>query len=103
MHGTTAGLSGPKRSDVSISENSDGYCSYCGDHADGIDSIRRTAVCQRCARILSEWGRCKNCKKTITPQSPNGLPFYDRLVHSYFAHFLSAHVDRSEWGPQEEQ
>ena len=56
MHGTITGLAGPRRSDVTPSENSDGTCSYCQNHADGYDADRDEPVCERCANILDDDG-----------------------------------------------
>jgi hypothetical protein len=103
MHGTTAGFFDPKGSDVLLSENSDGICVYCAEHADGIDAKRQTTVCQRCARILSEWGQCMQCKRPIAPRPPSGNPFYPRIVDAYFAHIVRDHFDRSEWVQSEDQ
>ncbi len=100
MHGTTAGLSSPRRSDVLLSENSDGTCSYCGEYADGIDAKRHTAVCERCARILSDWRSCKECGATVEP-TPDGYSFQSRMVRGYFAHLAEAHPDHAVWNPLE--
>ena len=54
MHGTMSGLAGPRRSDVTLSKNSDGTCSYCENYADGYDADRDESVCERCADILDD-------------------------------------------------
>jgi len=102
MHGTTAGLSGPRRSDVLLSENSDGTCSYCGEYADGIDAKRQTAVCERCARILSDWRFCKECGEAIEPIL-DGHSLQSRMVRGYFAHLASAHPNHAVWDPLEDR
>jgi len=54
MIGTNTGLANPRRSDVTLSENSDGTCSYCENYADGLDAKRSEPICKRCARFLPE-------------------------------------------------
>lgn len=101
MHGTTAGPSSPRRSDVLLSENSDGTCSYCGSYADGIDAKRQTAVCERCAQILSGWRFCKECGEVIKPIAPEELSFQSRMIRGYFAHLAETHPDHAVWDPLE--
>lgn len=101
MHGTTAGLSDPTRSDVLLSENSERTCSYCGEYADGIDAKRQTAVCERCARILSDWGSCKECRGWIEPTGPDWLTLQSRMIRGYFAHLYEEHPDHPVWDPLE--
>lgn len=54
MNGTNTGLANPRRSDVTLSENSDGTCSYCENYADGLDAKRSEPICSRCARFLPD-------------------------------------------------
>jgi len=54
MNGTNTWLANPKRSDVTLSKNSDGTCSYCENYADGFDAKRSEPICNRCAGLLPD-------------------------------------------------
>ena len=51
MHGTKSGRQSPKRSDVPLSQNTDGSCAYCGD-PEASPSTRGETICERCADFL---------------------------------------------------